>query len=419
MALYTRIADTIEGRIRSGRYRPGEKIPSVRQTASEFGCNKLTVLKAFDRLKRDGFLENIIGSGSFVRFPEKIARGGHVFDFRTAYISESFFPYLKAKKIFSDLFDTEKTGAFSSTPVEGDPELIRVLGETFRVPTERMLVISGAQQGLDLTAKVFAAPISDSILFEDPTYPGAISLFKAKHFIPLDEDGPDLDRLDRMLPGQIRLLYTMPTVHNPTGISYSMEKKRALGERAETYSLYIIEDDYLSEFQERSVPRFVDIFPERTIYIKSFSQTTVSGIRLGFMIVPEPLYEKFIYSKYTSDIFSAGLIQKFVMGFIRCGAYAKYVDRTRNRIVKRKKRLVDLIARYPRLTVSGLQSGYSLWVKADRPIELPQVPWTRGEVFSFSPDARSCFRISFMNMDDATFRKGIGFLKEIFDRAAV
>ena len=105
MTLYSKIAETIEERIRSGRYRPGEKIPSVRQTASEFGCNKLTVLKAFDRLKRDGYLENKIGSGSFVRYPEKIARSGHVFDFRTAYISESFFPYLKAKKIFANLFE--------------------------------------------------------------------------------------------------------------------------------------------------------------------------------------------------------------------------------------------------------------------------------------------------------------------------
>ncbi|GBC61762.1 PLP-dependent aminotransferase family protein [Desulfonema ishimotonii] len=418
MAIYETIAAEIEQRIASGIYKPGEKIPAIRRMAEEFGCNKLTVQKAFERLKRDGFLENVVGSGSFVRFPEKISRTGDIFDFKTAYISESFFPCQEAKAIFSDLFDTEKTGVFSPPPVEGDPAFLKILGEYYQVPTRRMIIISGAQQGLDLIAKVFAARISDAILFEDPTYPGAISLFRARHFVPLEADGPDLKRLDKKLSRKIRLFYTMPAVHNPTGISYSIAKKKAIARRAGEHPFYIIEDDYLSEFQEAPVPRFVDIFPEKTIYIKSLSQTTVSGIRLGFMIVPDALYDKFLYTKYTSDLVSTGVLQKFARAFIRSGAYRAYVDEMRRKTLTRKARLLELISGYPALSVRPGQSGYSLWVRSEKDADLPRVPWSRGRDFSFSPEFANCFRLSFMHMDDVAFEQATACLRTFLDRIA-
>jgi 2-aminoadipate transaminase len=414
--LYQILADEISSRIAAGRYRPGEKIPSIRKLAAEFGCNKLTVQKAFDRLRRDGLLENLVGSGSFVRFPEIISRCQALFDFKTSYISECFFPYLEARTIFSALFDREKTGALAPTPAEGDPELIKLLSEQFQVPTRGMLVISGAQQGLDLTAKVFSTRISDTILFEDPTYPGAISLFKARHFVPMEPDGPMLSALDAKLSDDIRLFYTMPSVHNPTGRSYSLEKKHAVGRRAHRRSFYIIEDDYLSEFSNHSVARFVDLFPEKTIYIKSLSQTTAAGIRLGFMVVPDALYEKFIFTKYASDLASSGLLQKFLAAFIRSGAYDRYVAQTRQRIKQRKTRLLKLAAGFSSLTVCGAQSGYSLWICSANPVRLAHPPWSAGKDFSFDSQFRDCFRISFMNMDDACFDKGLSYLGQLFER---
>ncbi len=416
MALYKDIASEIERRIGAGVYKPGEKIPSIRKLAQDFGCNKLTVQKAFEKLRQDGFLENIVGSGSFVRFPEKISRSGEMFDFRTDYLSESFFPYQKAKAIFSGLFDTEKSHAFAPAPAEGDPELMRILGEYYRVPTRRMLVISGSQQGLDLISKVFSAQIADAVLFEDPTYPGVISLFRARRFVPLMPDGPDLKQLDERLDAPVRLFYTMPSVHNPTGISYSLEKKQAIAERARRYPFYIIEDDYLSDFQDPPVPRFVDLVPERTIYIKSLAQTTVSGIRLGFMVVPEDVYEKFTYTKFSSDIASSGLLQKFVKAFIRDGDYSTYISQTRLRMDERRTQMLRLIARYPELSVPHSGSGYSLWVRSGIPVSLSQVPWTCGENFSFSPEFRNFFRLSFMHMDDPVFVRALDYLKEIFDR---
>ena len=76
MVLYKQIAEELARRIREGHYKPGERIPSIRRVAGEFECNKLTVQKAFEVLKRNRVIENVVGSGSFVRFPEKIASSG-------------------------------------------------------------------------------------------------------------------------------------------------------------------------------------------------------------------------------------------------------------------------------------------------------------------------------------------------------
>jgi len=411
---YLAIARTIRERIMTGQYTPGQKIPVIREFARTFGCNKLTVQRAFEILKTEGFIENRVGSGSYVRFPEKINAPKGLFDFRTDYLNESLFPYEQIQTIFNRLFDKEKAHALAPTPAEGDPEMIRVLSQYYHVPANRMVMISGAQQGLDLVAKVFAANISESMLFEDPTYPGAISLFKARHFVPLEGDGPDLDKLDRILQAPIRLFYTMPAVHNPTGIAYSREKKEAVALLANRHEFYIVEDDFLSEFRSNGGLRFVDICPEQTIHIKSLSQTTVAGIRLGFMVVPENLYDKFLYAKFSSDIGSFGLMQRCMCEFFKQGLYQKHLNRVGRQIAHRKQRLLSLIDSLDHLCVSRDQAGYSLWIKNDKPSTMTQVPWSRGEEFSFSPEARSCFRLSFMNMDDNAFKQGVAYLARLW-----
>ena len=418
MALYEEIADRIRTRIHEGEYPPGERIPSMRHFAEAFGCNKLTVQKAFERLTGEGLLEKIVGSGSYVKFPDKIHAAGEVVDLSTDYLCDAFFPHEAAGAIFQEIFKKEKAAAFAAAPVAGDPRLIEALGRFYHLPTRRMLVVSGAQQGLDLAAKVFGAKVSDAILFEDPTYPGAISLFKARHFIPMDDSGPRPDELEPRLADGIRLFYTMPAVHNPTGIGYTADRRNVVARLAAAHGITLIEDDYLSEFAAGGVPRFVDIAPERTIYIKSLSQTTVAGLRLGFMVVPEALYDRFVHAKYTSDIGSNGLMQKFLERFIRSGAYSRFLDAVRRRMDARKARLVRLIAKFPVLTLPAGQQGGSLWVACRTIPDLPHVPWAPGPRFSFNPALRNRFRISFMSLADEAFDNALVYLESVLGRLA-
>lgn len=414
LPIYRIIAETIRERIAAGQYKPGEKIPTIRAFSQEFGRNKITVHRAFALLQQQGVIENRVGSGSYVRFPDKIAASSGGFDFRTDYLDVSLFPYQKIESIIQQLFEHETAGALAPPPVEGDPELIDLLSRRYQLPAERILIISGAQQGLDLVAKVFASDISESILFEDPTYPGVISLFRARHFVPLIDDGPDLALLDRAVSSRIRLFYSMPSVHNPTGITYSPAKKEAVAQRARKHSFFIIEDDYLGELLEPA-PRLVDLAPRQTIFIKSLAQTTLAGIRLGFMVVPEDLYPKFVYSKFCSDIASFGLLQKMVREFIRKGYYADHLEKVRVCMDERRRRLLAMMGDYPFLSPGPGRQGYSLWVE-DRRLSLPEhPPWSRGEEFSFSPACKSWFRLSFMHLDHAAFESALKFLKNLWD----
>ncbi|MEJ2642279.1 MAG: PLP-dependent aminotransferase family protein [Desulfosarcinaceae bacterium] len=414
-ARYQAIAQTIRDRIAAGLYPPGERIPSIRRFAEAFGCNKLTVQHAFETLKREGVIENRVGSGSYVRFPERVDAPEGIFDFHTDYLDESFFPYQRLQVIINGLFEADQARALAPTPAAGDPGLIRVLSRFYHVPAGQMIVVSGAQQGLDLVAKMFAADIAEALLFEDPTYPGAISLFKPRHFIALEKDGPDLEQLEAVLDRtQIRLLYAMPTVHNPTGTAYSAEKKTAIAKLARHQGFYIVEDDYLGELRPEARERFIDICPEQTIYVKSLSQTTVAGIRLGFMVVPRHLFDKGLYVKFASDIGSIGLMQRAMGAFFEQGDYQNHLARVAAAVARRRSRLVALIDAQEHLKTGPDQAGYSLWIRSERPSPLATVPWRRGADFSFSPEVHACFRLSFMHMDDDTFEKGLEHLNRLW-----
>lgn len=410
---YQTIAGTIRERIASGSYKPGQKIPSIRQLAKEFKCNKLTVQRAFELLRQEKVIENRVGSGSYVRFPEQIIGSSAVFDFRSDYLDPSLFPYEQIQAIFNQLFDQKEAMALAPPPTEGDPDLIQALSRYYNLPYDQMLIISGAQQGLDLVAKVFGTTISDALLFEDPTYPGAISLFKARHFVPLEEDGPDLSVLKERLRAPIRLFYTMPTVHNPTGITYSLEKKKAIYRLAREHDFYIIEDDCFSEFKHVKPPRFIDLGPDHTIYIKSLSQTTVSGIRLGLMVAPKRLYSQFLQAKFSSDIASFGLMQRCLCEFIQQGFLQKHIDVVGPKIDQRRGRLIKVIENVGHLFLPYPQAGYSLWVKSRLPLPDTPVPWSRGQEFSFTPQIRSYFRLAFMHMEDDMFERGVQYLEQI------
>ncbi len=413
--LYRKIADDIALQISGGKYKPGQRIPSIRHYATLFGCNKLTVQKAFALLRRQGLIENRVGSGSYVRYPEELGSAGEVFDFKTDYIEVGFFPYRRVQEVCNELFNSEKARALAPVDVKGDAELIRVLSRLYHVPADRMIIISGAQQGLDLIAKLYSFRITDKILFEDPTYPGAISLFKARHFVRYRAEGPDPDELDHKLNHEIKLFYSMPAVHNPTGRSYSRQVREAVAARARRHGFYIIEDDYLSEFADSNLPRFLDLVPQNTIYIKSLSQTTVAGLRLGFMVVPRGIYDKILYAKFTSDIASNGLVQKFFARFIAQDYYRQHLKTVASKIAYRKEKLASLISEFDYLECdSNRQQGYSLWVKADRDLAVDNAPWRCGSDFSFDPGYRRYLRLSFMHLRDGHFEAALDYLRRIF-----
>ena len=412
MTLFRTIYEKILADIKQGIYKPGDKLPSIRDYAKMFNCNKLTVKKAFDLLKEKELIENIVGKGSFVKFPDY--QGINSSFFASSYLSEKFLDTEKIKKIVEKVLRREEENLFSQSPIKGDPKLIKILSEYYNLPEKNIIIISGAQQGIDLTRKVFDLNIKEEILFEDPTYSGAISIFKPKLFIPLKENGPDIETLKKQITNSTKLFYTMPAIHNPTGISYDMSIKNEIAKLAKIKDFYIIEDDYLSEFKTGKSARFVDIIPEKTIFIKSLSKITAPGIRLGFLYAPEHLIKKFLHKKFITDLSSSSFMQKLLYEFIKSGMFESHLQNVKKITEKRKKKIYTVLKKYPFLTYYTGE-GYNIWVKSDLDLNITTPPWAEGKNFSFNPEIKNNFRLSVMSLDDLQFETALTYLDTILN----
>jgi DNA-binding transcriptional MocR family regulator len=152
--------------------------------------------------------------------------------------------------------------------------------------------------------------------------------------------------------------------------------------------------------------------------VKSLSQITVSGIRLGLMVVPAKLVQKFLYAKFSSDIASFGMMQRCMREFIRQGMFHRHLSKVKVAIDQRRDQLMSVIHTLEDFSTFPNQYGYSLWLKSGRSLPPDPVPWSRGEEFSFAPDARNHFRLSFMHMEDDLFRSGLAYLQRFWSKDA-
>ena len=401
MHLYERIYLDLRRIVEEGEVRPGERLPSIREAAKRYGCNKLTAQKAYDLLSGAGLAENRVGAGSFALAPGsgQVREG----ELAVSVLSEDFFPYEEAGGLLAEALASERGRVFSAPPARGSPGLRESLGDLYRLPAESLLVLSGAQQGLGLCRELFGDRARPVVLAEEPTYPAALALFRPSGHIVLGPEGPDPEEFERFwreTPGSgPRLFYTVPDLHNPTGIRYSRDCKRALAACARDLDVWILEDDYLSETDPSSVPRFADLVPERTIWIKSLSKTTAPGIRVGLMSAPESVFPKLENLKSETDPGPATWLQLFLDRFYRSGLFQRHLASCVDTASARRGEIGGLLARFSGLDLDRSSAGWNLWVRSDResryrrpalgggatlrnvpgyPPELPDFPHVRG-----------------------------------------
>lgn len=411
MHLYERIYLDLRRLVEEGEVRPGERLPSIREAARKYGCNKLTAQKAYDLLSAAGLAENRVGAGSFARAPGagQIREG----ELAVSALSEEFFPYEEAGDLLAEALKSERGRVFSAPPVRGVPGLRESLAGLYRLPEESLLVLSGAQQGLELCRRLFGDRARPVVLAEEPTYPAALALFRPSGHLPLGAEGPDPEEFERFWrdpgPGP-RIFYTVPDLHNPTGLRYSRERKRALADIARRRDVWILEDDYLSETDPSSTPRFADLVPERTIWIKSLSKTTAPGIRVGLLSAPDSILSRLENLKAESDPGPATWLQLFLDRFYRSGLYDRHLAACASAASVRRAELDTLLSRFPGLSRNPDSAGWNLWVTADRESSLASPPWAEGRHFGFSPETRRSFRISFLSVGPAAWS---GVLKRL------
>ena len=271
--LYQQLADGIARLIADGHLPANSKLPPIRKLADQAGVNPATVVTAYKHLESKQMAYSRIGSGTFVsplpveQAPEPVAnlniRPYHsginlenAINFANTSLPHEMFPVAAFKRAFDEVLEREKGGAFSYMDIMGHEPLRALLCgylESCGIKTsvENVQIISGAQQGVDLISKAILR-FGDVVFVEKPTFYGAAGAFLSRGGklveIPLLEDGMDIATLENYLKlYQPKLIYMTAYFQTPTGVSYSLEKKRRLLELAEQYGAEVTGVDDLNQ----------------------------------------------------------------------------------------------------------------------------------------------------------------------------
>lgn len=445
--LYLRLAEAIMERISEGYLPANSKLPPIRKLAEQLGVNAVTVVNAYKYMENKQMVYSRMGSGTYVsplpveHIPEPVANrnirffGGEIsvenaIDFSGTSLPHEMFPVDAFKKAFDEVLEREKGGAFSYMDGMGyEPlreQLCRYL-ESYGIKTtvENVQVLSGAQQGIDIISKVMLH-YGDVVFVEKPTFYGAAGAFLSRGAklveVPLEEDGMNMTILEDYLKlYQPKFIYMMAYFQAPTGISYSMEKKRRLLELAEKYDTYIIEEDNFCDFhygKEAIVPLKALDYKNRVIYIKSFSKILMPGLRIGLAVLPKKIHQAVMEVKYTTDISTSGFIQRALEYYLRENGWEEHAEAMRRYGSGKYRKTISCAGKYLSGMVKyGLPGGgVSLWIQlpdgigaeafCSRMLE-KNVILTPGSQFDISGEDDSHVRISFGNLSDDRIEVGL------------
>ncbi|WP_328597757.1 MocR-like pyridoxine biosynthesis transcription factor PdxR [Peptostreptococcus porci] len=334
---YIQVYNKIKTMIIVGDLKVNEKLPAIRSLSKILNVNISTVVKAYELLEAENYITKKIGSGTFVSGvlfsgydnSGKDLSSEKIFRLDTGNPSSDIFPIDDFKKAINIALDNDGDSVFEYDETNGVMELKEVMVEYLKeneisTSVDNLMIISGAQQGLDIVSKTLI-DYSDAVFVEEPTYPGALNVLKNRNAkiirIPLLDDGIDIGilkmKIEKIKP---KLLYVMPNFQNPTGISYSEKKKKKLIEMAEEMDFYILEDDFISDFkfgaQNNRTMKSYDVY-DRVIYIKSFSKILMPGLRVGILCLPNELMSRANFSKQSSDLATSTLIQRSLYRYIK------------------------------------------------------------------------------------------------------
>lgn len=358
---YLQIYNHIKKIIVEKQIKENEKLPPIRKLAQHIGVNNTTIVKVYELLENEGYVYKTVGSGTFVSMiktskDEIIVKKDGVINFESGNPSTEIFPIEDFKSAVNMALSKDGSSIFEYDEGLGSEDLRQKIvyhlqDKGIKTTKENIQVISGAQQGIDIVCKGLIN-YCDVVFVEEPTYSGAIEVFKSRGAkivsIPMLDDGIDIGilklKLEKIKP---RLIYTMPNFQNPTGISYSTYKKKKLIELAEKYDFYIVEDDFISDFKfdshdNKPLKSYDD--KNRVIYIKSFSKILMPGLRIGIVDIPSELLKKVLLAKHSSDISTPGLIQRsmyYYMEYFNWNNYLESVEKIYTQKYKFTKNLIN------------------------------------------------------------------------------
>lgn len=341
------------------------------------------------------------------------------------------FPAAELAELAHALLTEDGTRALQYSTTEGYPPLRRWIAQRMteawhaRFAEEEILVTTGSQQGLDLTAKLFL-DTGDVVLCESPTYLAALGAFRVfrPRFVevPTDEHGMDLQALEHALTQHHpKLVYVVPHGQNPSGRTWSTERGRAFIELMAHHPVAVVEDDayYEVRFDGSPMPslRSHDQLGQ-VVCLGTFSKIVSPGIRVGWVAAARPLLARFVLLKQSADLHTSILTQMLVMRWLERGGLERHLRRIRDTYRERRDAMLHALEHeMPAGTrFTRPAGGLFVWIEFPAGVDAREllkrclqrkVAFVPGDAFFPNERRRNTARLNFSNVAPERIREGI------------
>lgn len=373
---------------------------------------------------------------SFVREILKVTEDPEIISFAGGLPNPRYFPVQEVAQAAQKVLSECGEAALQYSTTEGYLPLREMIVERYarkgvKVNASEILITNGSQQGLDLLSKIFLNK-GDAVILERPTYLAAIQsfgFFEPKfHSIPLQEDGVDLQALEKVLleDDDARLFYSVPNFQNPTGITYSLDKLKAVAEKMSGGSTVFIEDNPYGDlrFMGEDRPSMRNFMGENAVLLGSFSKIVAPGMRLGWVCACEEIMEKLIVAKQALDLHSNYLCQRIVHQYLKDNDIELHIAKIRKAYKEQRDFMVAAMEEtFPEsVSFTRPEGGMFLWVtlpEGTSSLDLfnlaikEKVAFVPGQAFFADGGGINTMRLNFSNSDNDRILEGITRLAKV------
>jgi DNA-binding transcriptional MocR family regulator len=375
--IYARIADALERDVRAGVLISGSQLPTHRDLARSLGITAVTVTRAYAEAARRGLVESATGRGTFVRTARTTAPIAQTtaIDLATNVVN---IPLPLPSPAMLDR--AAKTLASATYAAGAGSERHRAAGAAWvgrNTDPSRVVVTAGTQHAI-LLAFAATARAGDTILTESVTYHGARAIASMLGIrlepLPLDRYGIVPDAFERAVRGRgPKVLYTIPSLHNPTGIVFPEKRRRELASVAAKHGVTIIEDDVCGFLLETTLPPIASFAPDRTIFLTGLGKALAPSLRVGYLAAPDAYLPRLNSALAASVLFASPVTAELAASWIEDGTAARIVEVKRAEVALRNRTARRILPK----AAGDARSGH-LWM------ELPK-RWTPD---AFADEAR-------------------------------
>ena len=373
---------------------------------------------------------------SFIRKILRVTEQPGMISFAGGLPNPRFFPVRAMAEAAATTLNGTGESALQYSTTEGYELLREYIAERYRsrrglnVSADEILITNGSQQGLDLVGKVFVER-ADAVAIERPAYLGAIQALAVYEprfcSVPLAHDGIDVDRLTETLRRRrVKLFHTVINFQNPSGISYSRERREALADALAGHDTIVVEDDPYGElrFEGTAAPSMRTWLDERAVLLGSFSKTVAPGMRLGWVCAKRAVMDKLVVAKEASDLHSSIFTQRILYQYLAHHDIDKHIATITAAYRRQRDAMVTAMEDYFPAVVDFTRPEGGMFIWASLPETLSamelfehaveqRVAFVPGTPFFVDGGGEHNLRLNFSNADEEKIEEGIRRLGRI------